>query len=298
MLAAEIHRKLSESAPDAQRKEDVLTSYFVSIFQYLSQPHLAQEFLCCAHNLSKEPLCIEELLYIEAICWPKFQLRETNLREADIVLLLEEKSGQKAVIVVECKYLSGLSNLSMGEDHKTADEKDNVSQLGHQLADEFAALMCGTWYGERTTTIQDFVNDKTSQKLLLFITADHEIPTREIQAACEELENKSILKCPDQKSIERDVRSKMFWVGWRKLHKLLEKKTSLSVNDFIKSDANLMNDLKSILELRDLKSFNPYQEMEVVPPYNCIFQKHSVDKIWTNLLTVLPAYKSSFSTKC
>ena len=131
MTIAELHGKLAEGrAGGYEYMEDLLTSDVFGTMRYAGWECGFLDWLLRAKAAPVDPfpppietmLRPSALLEIEVCFWPRL----VNGREPDLALLLRYDSGPALLVLVEAKYLSGMSDYesdaSEGEDVPTGDQ--------------------------------------------------------------------------------------------------------------------------------------------------------------------------------
>ncbi len=189
MLAAELYRKISPTNPPHQRMEDVLTSYVFSLFRYLNDLSVPLAFLQCAQNLDERNLALHQINEVSVFFWPRFTFGTSRFREADVLLLLTHLKKGRTAVVIEAKYDSGLTNRSDGVtdgDESMDEQSETPICYGHQLADEFCGIKCGSWQSEE---IRQNIH-QAERKLLLYVTGNYEMPKTELQEAVRHIEKR------------------------------------------------------------------------------------------------------------
>jgi hypothetical protein len=254
MLAAELHDKISPERPAHQRMEDVLTSHVFSLFRYLSNPALPFRLLGRAVNLAGQTLPISEARGCRLFFWQKFGLPGSRKRrEIDAVLGWTAAEGRAIALGVENKDRSGASNTAADALEEETEEGTDAGPAftGNQLADEYLGMRHGRWGNPECERLVQ----ATTQRLLLYVTRHHELPVLEFERALGEV----AARHPDMRAeLERDV----YWVNWQALHGLLtQEATALDVT-YPVGEANLLRDVRSMLEARGLKMFQPYADLE------------------------------------
>lgn len=287
MLAAELYGKLSPTKPPHQRMEDVLTSYVFSLFRYLNDLSFPLAFLQCAQNLGGRNLALDQINEVSVFFWPRFTLGTSRFREADVLLLLAHPKKGRTAVVVETKYESGLTNRSDGVtdgDESMDEQSETPDCYGHQLADEFCGIKCGSWLSEKIC--QNI--HQTERKLLLYVTGNYEMPKTELQEAIRHIEERKCGKKRERTDCRIEAERDVYWVSWRHLHKILSDSTvhgSLSAGESI-----MLRDLLSILELRELNWFStPFANLHPIDAYESFMKAD----FWSWLQPV-HEYKSVF----
>lgn len=244
MLAAELYGKVSIRLTAS---EDVLTSYVLSLFRYLSDMRVLEDWLRRARNVAGQSLPIDRFTHADVAFWPRVRLPDGREREPDAVLALGDASGHHSVLVVEAKFHAGLSNQGPGS---PLDQDDNAGGLngetqlaGHQLADALVALSHGMW--KRPKVIGQWLT-KADATAVLYITAHHAMPVEDIPGSAADV----------------------YWLSWRALAEVLEQHGKGRYVGYSPGERNLLNDVYAILRRRKLLSFVNYlEELEPVEPY-------------------------------
>lgn len=277
MFAAEENGKIS-----TLRSEDVLTCYVFSLFRYLNCFNVPTDFLCHARNLAGELLALKTPTAVKVKFWPKFSLTNgASFREADVLLLLTDEESVLTAILIEAKLHSGLSNgeglSSLGCQEHCASLNETINP-GHQLADEYLGLTRNEWRIE--PPLREAL-DKTHQRRLVYVTANHEMPQNDILEA--------ISRFRDSADKKR-ARYEIFWVGWWHLHKVIGMELNSKFSPYSTAERHLLEDVYRALSIRGLSQFHPFSCLDSVAGYLSVY---STPPPFTHLRP-LTAYRSFF----
>lgn len=257
MMAAELYGKISPSFPPHNRMEDVLTSYVFSLFRYLNNVQVMSTFLASGSSVKGQRPKVQELRDAQVFFWPCFTLpRVRGRREADALLILTGESPKKWYVVVEAKLDSGLTNLDMSGPHSSNDERggtgdENSDRFGHQLADEFCAVLCGSWSLE-PSVIEEITG--ADERSLFYVTSHYEFPKKEMEEALQKVEERSrTMHCGN--GCGGKFNKLAYWVSWRELYNILKQAQAQEFPDYLPGEKNILKDLALILEQRGLRDF-------------------------------------------
>gem|GEM_PF-3938066 len=283
MLSAELHGKISRANPPEVTMEDVLTSYVLSLFRYLNDLRIPAAFLKRAKNLKGQPPAIDELRDAQIAFWPRFRLPRGPRREPDALLILNEKDGTSTAVVVEAKYRSGLSSLSIGaadggEGRDDKAEKEHVYPC-HQLAHEYCSVRCACY--EIEESLQTAMR-QSQNRLTIYITSNYVPPFADLRDAVEAIRSCS---CPRKNATCSDeAEQHIYWVNWQALYQILEDEASHGYPNCSRSDRNLLDDLSEVLEMRGLQPFQPFRNLMDVEEYEPFYIGDRVSPRTTPLL--------------
>ncbi len=192
MLQAILHGKLSSSI---ENMEDVLTSCVFGSFEHLDCDDGLGSFIREARG--SDPNCHPfenlKILKAEYEFWPYWSETGYENCEPDVVLRLQDADGQRLMILVEVKYLSGKSAYANYQTEAPTD----------QLAKEWDHLV----------RIAD--KEKYIPKLV-YVTADVIFPKDDISEAAKEFETKRV-------EISKTHPFECWWISWRSLYRILER---------------------------------------------------------------------------
>lgn len=189
MSFAELQGKITgEFVTD--RSEDLLTSDVFGTLHFLG-PHTGMlTWLNSARRVGDSGKLLGEapVVRTQLEFWPRLD----NNREPDLAILCEHDDGQRTLIVVEAKYLSGLSNT----------EADGEERSGHQLLDQCRGMRS---MGTRAMIAKWFPAEGGEAKAAhLLVTADSGLP----------IQHYDMLR---QQAIP------MYWLSWCSLAPILQK---------------------------------------------------------------------------
>jgi hypothetical protein len=186
MLMALIKGQLSR---EQENMEDILTSNVFGTLQYLPPSQGVLPFITQAtYNKIFYPLKnINKAIEVSYEFWPYLNELGCNPCEPDVLIRLTTLHGEKYIVLIEAKYLSGKSS-----------ERDEETHPNDQLAREYDNLRL---VAEREERIP----------ILIYLTADLSIPEEDISISKEEIIKK--------RNIDPDI----FWLSWRHLSPVIEK---------------------------------------------------------------------------
>lgn len=266
MLQAELKGKLSPSRAPHERMEDVLTSYVFSLFRYLEDPLAPTEFLRRAHSLAGVPLDLAPLESAAVFFWPRFLLKDGRAREADVLMCLTQMGAPPLGVVVEAKYESGLSNIADPGAETGANVEAEAGTAGqllrNQLADEYCGIKCGTWGAEIQRQLAG-----CRQKVLLYVTGDYVLPHAELAEAIKDIAGR---RCDQAKDCAAEAERNIFWLSWRALHALLTEDRLWET--YRSAGKRLLEDVRSVLELRNLAAFTPFRSLVPIAEYRRLWR--------------------------
>lgn len=251
MSIAELHGKLSpETAHD--RMEDILTSDVFGTMYYAGFDSGFVDWLLESKPTDSTVPTIHQFLGASPLhdisfsFWPRLP----NGREPDLALLFASEDGSQHVLLIEVKYLSGMSNLSL----EVADNDSGVRELtGNQIIDQmvgFSVASQGTadnWFGLCATS------DRMPFAHLL-VTTDAQLPRHVYAEACQSCKHKGMsgFPCPT------------YWLSWRSLVRNIEP----HINSDNVYRSRLISDLVRLLERKELtdKPFEAFHKLEWIGP--------------------------------
>jgi hypothetical protein len=212
MLKAQLHGKLSR---EEERLEDLLTSNVFGTFSYFPPQELLIPFLSQAENLQGERLALEDFAEAEIEFWPWMEEAGCNPAEPDVNIVFTTEEDRRSAILIEAKLYSGKSSAA-----------DEGAAPMDQLAREYDNLV--HWASREA--IQDFS--------LLLVTVDAAFPTRAIQDAIDEYQEK------------RGGEANIFWLSWRSVVAVIEPHL-----ESVSARGKILTDLYGLLERRSLVPF-------------------------------------------
>ena len=113
MFVAQIHNKLNRQE---QHMEDLLTSNVFGIWRYVAPQLGLRQFLETARDLSGQALLFpSEISEVTLEFWPWIQEPSARGAEPDVLISLVCSNGQRWLILIEAKYLSGKSSAATEE---------------------------------------------------------------------------------------------------------------------------------------------------------------------------------------
>lgn len=196
MFQAQLKGKLSRQEEDL---EDLLTSNVFGALKYISYE---EGLLPLLHSIVDEygnhPLRqIHNIQFARYEFWPFLNEPNCIPCEPDVLINIEETSGNKYLILIEAKYLSRKSSPA-SEDDKPAD----------QLAKEWDNLL-------------SYSNKKRIEPFLIYITAHTEIPIGDISESKKEYSEK------------RGSDIKVGWLSWRMIIDIFKESQNEIIKDLI-----------------------------------------------------------------
>jgi len=230
---AEIRGKISDTGTNlSERMEDLLTSDVFGCMRYIP-PHLALlPFLRTGHSIHGDTLAVPDRpVRVHYAFWPWISQAGRNPCEPDVVIGLETEGSQVEVVLVEAKYLSGISS-----------DEDERPEPNDQLArevDNLQGLSCATLHWDAHLRIRS--------RALLFVTQDLGIPRDSLDASLREYRSK------------RNAEAALYWTSWRHLPSILE--ASLEGPSSVQSSAAI-SDMLALLLRKDLVMFTGVQRVE------------------------------------
>lgn len=198
MLQAQLEGKLTRAE---ENMEDLLTSNVFGSIKYVAPEEGLGPILASSVDINGEkPFRMSQIMpEPQYKFWPTLREQGCNECEPDVLIAMELSTGQKIVLLVEAKYLSGKSS-----------QTDNKMAPMDQLAREYDNL-------------RKIAAQMEASPVLLYVTADIGFPTYDIEESKKEFREKT--------SSEMNV----FWISWRKLPELFAsaKKDSI-LNDLVR----------------------------------------------------------------
>jgi len=231
MSKAEIHGKLGNYV----YSEDLLTSDVFQVLQYLKPEMFILEFLNRIFYENGLPTQFNNLhkWKCKYHFWPKGKLL---MREPDVLVSLVNETNQtEYTIVIECKYLSTLSNYT--------ESIRNGFKFGDQLSDQYHDLLNGTY-----SYLGKDILFKSSRenRYILYLTNDYQKPEDCLKSSL--MFHESSAK--DYKSI---FTNKLIWSNWIKVWEILKSKSAI-IEEFPYKE--MICDLLELLELKGFVSFH------------------------------------------
>lgn len=241
MTVAEIRGKISETGTNlSERMEDLLTSDVFGCMRYLPAEKALVPFLQTARSLHGNALTIPgEVLRVHWSFWPWLKLAGRIPCEPDVVVGIETEENYIHLVLIEAKYYSGLSS----EEDERAEPND---QLAREL-DNLDMVSCAT-LGWRTQS-------EIASRALLFITQDMGIPR--------DLIVKSLAEYTRKRNRDGDI----FWVSWRFLPYILERRLE---KETVPENKAVLEDMLALLLRKELRMFGgvePVAEYFALPEF-------------------------------
>lgn len=172
---------------EQENMEDILTSNIFGTLQYLLPSQGLLPFLAQAAYTTNYPLeNIKEAVDVTYDFWPHLNEPGCNPCEPDVLIRLTTPHGEKYIILIEAKYLSGKSS-----------ERDEKEHPNDQLAREYDNLGL---LAEKEKRIPIFI----------YLTAGIGIPEDEINVSKEEIFKK------------RNINADIYWLSWRHFLPVIE----------------------------------------------------------------------------
>lgn len=188
MLMALLKGKLSH---EQENMEDILTSNIFGTLQYFPPSQGLLLFINQAINDETNPnnpfRNIKEVSEVTYEFWPYLNESDCNPCEPDVLIRLTAPQGERFIVLIEAKYLSGKSS-----------ERDEGERPNDQLAREYDNLKIVAKKEKRVP-------------ILIYLTAGLSIPKDEMEASQSELECK------------RKIKADFYWLSWRHLIHAIEK---------------------------------------------------------------------------
>jgi len=253
MLRAEIHGKLADNARSAsERSEDVLTSNVFGSFRYLPPKLALLPWLSRAeaHEEGSPPLLPARCEKAEVFFWPSVRTpRDDRGREPDVLVRLTTTEGQATLLVVECKYLSGKSQLAPDDDEAVDQEEgDGPTYSGDQLADYLAAVRAGQ------VRHKDYHRQVAEDRVaLLFVTADVAMPCKTLDESAQAL----------RRHHGQEPDGAVYWLSWRSAWQVLQDALSWESDEF---RCVLIGDLLALLTKKELRPFTGFAWLAAAIP--------------------------------
>lgn len=226
MGVAELHGKISATATNlSERMEDLLTSDTFGCMRYVPADRALVPFLRVAQSLDGELLAIsDDVVRVRYSFWPWLTSPQAIPCEPDVVLGIEMPENQVHVVLIEVKYLSGLSS-----------EEDNREEPNDQLARELdnldAIVPSDLGWSHQL---------KVVRRSLVFVTQDMGIPRELIAQSLSEYQRK--------RNRETDV----YWLSWRSLPAILESSLENEINE---ERRVVLEDMLKLLVRKELTVF-------------------------------------------
>jgi hypothetical protein len=213
MIPAFLRGKLSR---EQENLEDLLTSCVFGVLRYLP----VNEGLLPYLQLAKYPDGRMLLEHIDSVSeakydfWPWLKERGSQGAEPDVLIQMLEETGKKYTLLVEAKFRSGKSSFASEEASVPVD----------QLAREWDNLLL-------------LSAESGSTPMMLYLTADTSIPTRDLDESAKEFAAK-------RPSLAEKHPFSCAWLSWRHLP-----------NAFGKTRGTIQSDLVALVERLGLVFF-------------------------------------------
>jgi len=250
---AELYGKLSPHRAHGavDRMEDLLTSDVFGTMRYatwscgfLDWLLSAEAPLANGHPLLAHSISAPSVQDVQLAFWPSLP----NGREGDVALLIQRHDGTSAVILVEAKYLSGMSDRAL-----ESEEVHDYRQTGLQLIDQVMGLARAA-SEHLTAWFRWDGSPRVVQRIHLLITRDLYLPIPiylEAQTAC-----------PPPWPVST------FWLSWTTLVDWLR----LHVDHHDPGRVALLQDLIDLLTRKNLVPFTgfhttPWHETTPAPQF-------------------------------
>ncbi|WP_141335925.1 hypothetical protein [Paenibacillus sp. tmac-D7] len=231
MLQAQLYGKTSS---ELTWSEDILTSNIFGMLKYLSSPAVIVNVLRNAISLDNRALFIpNDIQGTSYHFWPK--LRNS---EPDLVLVLHSSQGDH-LVGMEAKYLSKKSST---EDY-TIDETERTNGQRDQLAREIEDLYVVANYSKI-----GLKQDRILSISMLYVTLESYIPRNELAETIRSIQVHG--KCSFTKE-------QLYWLSWKSIY------SSLTDVPLSATDGLIIDDLKSYLARKDMKTFNGFNVSHV-----------------------------------
>lgn len=249
MTIAELHGKISGTGSNlSDRLEDLLTSDVFGSLLYAQAWDVFREWLGRAQNVLGQSPCqvfpeIADLKDVTMWFWPS-----GGKWEPDVAITLQTANSIACGLCVEAKYLSGKSNRATADAGSEADEADAIA--GDQLAGQWCQLT------DRKKAFPADCNWKSvdiRQRAIVFVTAHQVFPKDDLDSSLASLR---------AGPARGDAQERCFWLGWRHLHSVLEKRFA----DHLRRQCGchgaerLLCDLYRLLDRKRLRFFGGFAE--------------------------------------
>lgn len=186
--------------------EDILTSNVFGLLSYVQPQDGILEFLSFAEDKGGKPLkylsslgdAHHKSIEIDYKFWQRWKEPNREGCEPDVVISMEIPDGDKLLILIEAKYLSGKSS-----EADEANEKPN-----DQLAKEWDYL-------------SQRIDKPNTLPILIYLTAHYAYPCQDVNDAIKDFSDK---KPEKSKPV-------IYWLSWRHLHKVCENTDNPILND-------------------------------------------------------------------
>src|SRR4051812_8968189 len=200
MIHAELYGKASDSNPQHQRSEDVLTSVVFGTLRWLPAQIMYDWFASALPVRGSSRLLDPAEVRVSSLHFWPFAGR----RELDALLVLELTDGRADLIAIECKYLSKKSGEALERAVPDIPDQELIA-VGDQLADYLNSL--------RKDQVRTRLNERPTpfpvrHRRLVYITATA-VPPHE---ALDET-----LQCFSDAKVGADI----FWLSWRALRPIV-----------------------------------------------------------------------------
>jgi hypothetical protein len=246
MLRAELHGKLADDAHNAtDRSEDVLTSNVFGSLCYVPPELALLPWLRLAEPYDgSDPLVRQGPSTTKVFFWPS-----VGGRQPDVLVELGYASSQVDVVIVECKYLSGKSQLADALAGEDAEEREEgLPFSGDQLADYLADARAG-----RVRHPEYVLPMPVRRTSLLFVTADASMPRKPLKESVAYL----------RQHHNQDADGAFYWLSWRSAWSVLEDALLVEADEY---RLRLLRDLRSLLDRKGLRPFLGFGRMAVPAP--------------------------------
>jgi len=251
MTIAELHGKLAEGRTSGyEYMEDLLTSDVFGTMRYAGWECGFLDWLLRAQAAPVGPLPppIESvlrpsaLLEVEYRFWPRL----SNGREPDLALLLRYDSGPAVLVVVEAKYLSGMS------DYESDAPQDEDARTGNQILDQIRGMEKMSshelleWFGDDTVSPDELTEVR---RIHFLVTAHSALPA-------------DVYKCSVGK--RQLAWPPCYWLSWLSLADCLEP----YLGQLQGGTKALIADLYRLLDRKDLVRFRGFRPLAWRPAAN------------------------------
>jgi hypothetical protein len=232
-----------------------------SLFRDVCSLHIPTLLLRAVRNVEGSSLPLGTLQAVEAFFWPTWGLPGSRRRrELDVMLLLREEGGGSLALGVENKYRSGASDVQ--GDAEAAPGEGPVF-TGKQLVHEYLGMQHGEWSPAACAQALAPVR----RQPLLYVTKHYEMPLHELQDALEILHRSP----GGQGKSLAELGRRLYWLGWHAIHTVLMQEGLQEYPGYSAVERAFLNDVRQVLEHRNLNDFHPSDDLEEVEEYTSLF---------------------------
>jgi len=252
MTIAELHGKLKLGNPGGvhDRMEDLLTSDVFGTMQYVGWEHGFIDWLRSAEkpfrpfSTAEKANIIPRADMVRDIRYEFWPRRFEQNVEPDLLLEIQLEGRAIVLVMIECKYFSGPSDL---EEESNVDEAD--ARPSRQLGRQVNALL-------KLTPPE---GAEIIKRVHLYITAHSTYPLDVYKAAEKEM---------------REQESQFYWLSWRSLPKFLEQ----GLKKLSKKDKRTKEALSDLHKLMMHKRLFPYRGFTKLQPF--LIDQFPIPSFW------------------